>query len=75
MVYLTDSEKQELFDIIGPLLEEWIGGKTPLTPTSCYGVRAYQGGAVLREHYDKFGTHIVSAIMQVDQDVSAPELS
>jgi len=68
MVYLTDDQKHQIFDLMKPLLEEWAGG-IPLTPTSCYGIRSYQNGSVLREHVDTGNTHIISAIMQVDQDV------
>lgn len=69
MVYLDDHQKARLFDIMKPILEEWAGG-VPLTGTSCYGIRSYQNGSILREHCDTGDTHIISAIMQVAQDVS-----
>ncbi len=68
MVYLTDSEKHKIFAAMQPDLTEWAGGVT-LIPTSCYGVRIYHNGSWLREHVDTGETHIISAIMNIDQEV------
>lgn len=68
MVYLTDQDKDIIFAGVKPLLAEW-AGNVNLVPTSCYGVRSYHNGSWLREHVDTGDTHIISAIMQIDQDV------
>ena len=34
-----------------------------------YGIRRYTHGAVLLEHVDKVPSHIISAILQIDQKV------
>lgn len=48
-------------------LEEWYGGE--LVMTSIYGVRKYTNGSVLRMHVDTANTHVVSAIINVDQEI------
>lgn len=48
-----------------PEAEAWSGRK--LTPTFVYGVRTYLPGAKLTMHRDRERTHIVSAILNVDQ--------
>lgn len=52
-----------------PILEAWTGQK--LKPTSLYGIRKYEAGAVLATHVDRLPL-VTSAIIQVDQDVDAP---
>jgi prolyl 4-hydroxylase len=54
-------------------LEEWYG-KGPLKLTSIYGVRKYSNDSILRMHVDTRTTHVVSAIINVDQDVDEPWL-
>eukprot|EP00008_Paramoeba_atlantica_P010164 CAMPEP_0201488686 /NCGR_PEP_ID=MMETSP0151_2-20130828/19322_1 /ASSEMBLY_ACC=CAM_ASM_000257 /TAXON_ID=200890 /ORGANISM="Paramoeba atlantica, Strain 621/1 / CCAP 1560/9" /LENGTH=358 /DNA_ID=CAMNT_0047874037 /DNA_START=31 /DNA_END=1107 /DNA_ORIENTATION=+ len=54
---------------VQPILEEWIGGETPLEFTSLYGVRIYKNNSYLLNHVDRSATHAVSAIIQVDQKV------
>ncbi|CAM9160642.1 unnamed protein product [Choristocarpus tenellus] len=49
------------------LMEEWAG--VTLKPTSLYGVRHYHRGAVLAAHVDRVETHVISAIINVAQDV------
>jgi len=44
------------------------GGKI-LEPTYVYGIRVYHNGAVLKTHRDRLETHIISAILNVDQEV------
>lgn len=50
-----------------PILEDWSG--ISLTPTACYGIRAYSGGSWLANHVDTRNTHVISAIMNIKQDV------
>ena len=51
-----------------PLLEDW--SNTRLDPTFVYGIRIYGRDAILKEHRDREQTHIVSAIINVDQKVA-----
>lgn len=68
-VVALDHEMRELvFGTIKPILESWIGGEK-LDPTSTYGIRRYYNGSVLRDHVDIGATHIVSAILNLGQDV------
>lgn len=51
-------------------LIEWSG--VNLKPTYVYGIRIYHRGAVLKLHRDRPDTHIISAIINVDQKVNTP---
>jgi len=68
IIDLSASLRDEIHSVMKPLLEEWSGVK--LKPTYVYGIRTYNNGAVLRSHRDRFDTHIVSAIINVEQDVN-----
>jgi prolyl 4-hydroxylase len=46
-------------------LENWVGKKLEWTAT--YGIRTYQRGSHLKMHRDRYMTHIVSGIINVDQ--------
>ena len=67
LVPLTDEIKGKLSSIIKPILEEW--SQSPLEFSYLYGIREYYHGNVLRMHLDKPNTHIISAILQVHQDL------
>lgn len=67
MTHLTGELKQRLSRDLRPILESWFNG--PLELTSIYGIRKYVNGSVLRMHVDTANTHVVSAIINVDQDV------
>ena len=40
-----------------------------MTPGMVYGIRRYLQGASLSLHVDRLDTHVVSAILQLDQEV------
>lgn len=67
---LHSSMKQKLHDALLPICMEWANRK--LRPTFVYGVRTYHDGAVLKVHVDRPVTHMVSAIINVDQKVRTP---
>ncbi|CAN0548743.1 unnamed protein product [Ectocarpus sp. 8 AP-2014] len=46
-------------------MEEWSGIK--LKSTACYGVRHYYKGSILANHVDRVDTHVISAIINVEQ--------
>lgn len=71
MIHLPFGEKLRLTKELQPILEEWYG-KGSLTMTSIYGVRKYTNNSILRMHVDTLSTHVVSAIINVDQEVITP---
>ncbi|GAB3032001.1 2OG-Fe(II) oxygenase [Bowmanella dokdonensis] len=68
LVSLTDALRTKVHDKLKPLLEQWCG--KPLAPTYVYGIRVYHHGAMLKLHRDRLDTHIISAIINVDQQVN-----
>ncbi len=67
VIELPDELRKEIHDSLKPQLETW--SKTELIPTFVYGIRVYKKGSVLISHRDKLKTHIISAIINVDQMV------
>lgn len=50
------------------VLEWWTNGMD-LVDSAIYGTRVYRRGAVLLNHVDRWDTHLVSAILQIHQEV------
>ena len=70
MTHLTSTLKDRLSYELKPILQEWFGNNKPdLILSSIYGIRKYTNGSVLRMHVDTVNTHVVSAIINVDQKV------
>jgi prolyl 4-hydroxylase len=67
LVELDAQLKNEIHSHLKPLLEKW--SSTELESTYVYGIRVYGEDAILEEHRDRETTHIVSAIINVDQNV------
>ena len=70
MIQLTSELKLDIFNAVQGVLEDWSGRK--LAATYCYGIRTYNRGAALIKHIDGFETRIVSAILNIDQQVEEP---
>lgn len=68
LVDLSPVLRQRIHDVLKPLLEQWCGEE--LEPTYVYGIRIYKDKAVLKSHRDRLETHIISAIINVDQEVN-----
>lgn len=68
MIELDDGLRARISAELQPLLEEWVA--KPLRMTAVYGIREYQRSAVLDMHIDRMETHIVSAILNVAQEVA-----
>jgi prolyl 4-hydroxylase len=66
---LTSDQRQEIIAQIQPILETWT--KMPLIPTSLYGIRIYQRGAILTPHVDRLPL-VISAIVNVASNVNKP---
>mmetsp|Transcript_4231 Transcript_4231/g.4385 ORF Transcript_4231/g.4385 Transcript_4231/m.4385 type:complete len:450 (+) Transcript_4231:81-1430(+) len=64
---LPGQHKDRLSEELRSTLEGWYGGELELT--SIYGIRKYTNGSILRMHVDTVNTHVVSAIINVDQDL------
>lgn len=68
LINLSDGLRQEIHDQMKPLMENWC--KKELEPTFVYGIREYHEGAILKLHRDRIDTHIISAILNVDQETN-----
>lgn len=68
LVDLSDQLREQIHDVMKPLMESWSGKN--LEPTYVYGIRVYKDQARLKSHRDRLETHIISAIINVDQDVN-----
>ncbi|MBX2869950.1 MAG: 2OG-Fe(II) oxygenase [Acidiferrobacterales bacterium] len=67
LIEASDEVKQMVGARLKLLAEKWSGVELKLE--AVYGVRRYLEGASLRMHRDRNETHIVSVIVNVDQDV------
>lgn len=67
LVNLSTPLRQKIHDTMKPLMEKWAGAE--LEPTFVYGIRVYHNDAILKTHRDRLETHIISAIINVDQAV------
>ena len=68
LIDLSTELRAEIHDNLKAQMEEW-SGKT-LLPTYVYGIRIYHHGAALKCHRDRLATHIIGAIINIDQDVN-----
>ena len=68
LVELSDDLRREIHDVMKPEMENWCGKE--LDPTYVYGIREYNNGAILKLHRDRPDTHIISAIINVAQQVN-----
>lgn len=69
VTHITPNKKDILNKELKPILQEWYNGPEAIKLTSIYGIRRYTNGSVLRMHVDTANTHVVSAIINVDQSV------
>lgn len=68
LINLSNSLRAEIHECMKPMLEEWCGKE--LKPTYVYGIREYQNKAILKSHRDRIETHVISVIINVDQEVN-----
>jgi hypothetical protein len=61
---------EQLHNLLQPMHEEWVGRK--LIKQNIYGIRSYLDQTSLIMHRDRVGTHHVSSIIHVDQDIAKP---
>eukprot|EP01084_Bolivina_argentea_P281740 482115_1 len=67
MLHQNTKQKKKIYAALKPILEEWSG--VILEPTALYGIRSYTNASWLANHIDTLQTHVLSAIMNVAQDV------
>lgn len=67
---LPEELRNEMHAVLRPVLESWVG--MALQPSRVYGIRRYRTGATLAPHLDTYGTHIVSATLNIDQQLNRP---
>ena len=68
LIDLSAELRAEIHDNLKAQMEEWCG--KALKPTYVYGIRIYHHGAALKCHRDRLATHIIGAIINIDQDVN-----
>ncbi len=68
LIELSDELRVEVHQELQPILEAWIGDY--LEATWVYGIREYRRGSTLKCHRDRHETHVASAILNIDQEVS-----
>ena len=68
---LEEHTKSAIFNSLRPLAESWVGNKFRLAGTAVYGLRKYTRGANLDAHLDHMKTHVVSAILNINQKVDS----
>ena len=62
----------ELINDFKKLLTEWINYKSELEHVVTYGIREYNKGSILKNHYDVINSHVISAIIHLDDDTETP---
>lgn len=70
MIQLPKNMRTEIHSHLQPQLSKWCG--EVLEPTFVYGIRTYHNGAILKPHRDRLNTHIISAIINIDQKINKP---
>uniref|UniRef100_A0A6C0LXX5 Fe2OG dioxygenase domain-containing protein n=1 Tax=viral metagenome TaxID=1070528 RepID=A0A6C0LXX5_9ZZZZ len=58
--------KNDIDKVIKPIFEEW--SKLKLKTTAMYGIRTYRRDSSLKMHCDRPQTHVISAIIHVEDD-------
>ena len=67
LIDLSTELRAEIHDNLKAQMEGWCG--KALMPTYVYGIRVYHRGAALKCHRDRLATHIIGAIINIDQEV------
>ena len=67
IVNLSEDVRNKVAKGLQTMMEVWC--ETKLETTAFYGIREYYTGNVLHHHVDRISTHIISAILQIDQDL------
>ena len=71
MVELTDDVKSYVHEALLKQMQDWC--QCELEETAFYGIREYYRSNLLRMHVDRIETHVISSILQIDQDLNGQE--
>ncbi len=69
IIQIPEALIEETAEATQPILEKW--GSVALELSAVYGIRKYARGSTLSTHRDR-DTHILSAILNIDQEVDEP---
>jgi prolyl 4-hydroxylase len=64
--------QDEFIVVMKAILCDWIGYKSELVHHTTYGIREYKRDSVLLNHYDRINTHVISAIIHLDDKSDEP---
>ena len=64
--------RTDLLNEMRERLTKWIGYKSTLQHVSTYGIHEYTRGSSLGNHYDKKNTHVISAIIHLEDKSDKP---
>jgi prolyl 4-hydroxylase len=64
--------RTDLVETMKVLLTKWIEYKSTLLHVSTYGIREYSRGSSLGNHYDRKNTHVISAIIHLEDKSDKP---
>ena len=67
LIHLEPEVMNQVTDTLWPMAETWSG--TPLEHSATYGVRRYTNTSRLSAHLDRLGSHVISVIMNLGQEV------
>lgn len=70
MYELPPALRSQILVELKPILAGWSG--MHLLPSAVYGIRTYHRGAALKTHLDTYNTHIISANLNIAQNVDSP---
>ena len=65
VITISSQLKDTILSTLLPLAEAWSG--VSLVGTAVYGIRRYKAGSWLAGHVDQMATHVISAVMNIDQ--------
>ena len=66
---LEHSVKNEVAEKLKFVAQDWLGGILELGVTESVGIRRYTRGAIMIGHVDSLLRHVISAIMNIYQDI------
>lgn len=69
---LDPALQQHIYRELREHAQAWIRGRVELIGTAIYGIRKYTRGAKLMPHLDHMETHVISAILNIRQEVEEP---
>ena len=69
MCFVSKELQNQIGSVYLKIFQEWYEGDDELEISSVYGIRTYHSDATLQMHVDREKTHVISAILNVAQDL------